>query len=60
VESIVYDPEGDIALEWNGADLKHFRFTVTGTYRIEILKRDFDSRGAQLIIDPPDWDRLGG
>ncbi len=58
----VYDPKGDIALEWNGADLKHeFRFTalMPGTYKMEILKRDFDSRGAQLIIEPPDWDRWG-
>jgi len=25
--------------------------------RIEVLKRDFPSRGAQLVIDPPDWNR---
>lgn len=58
----VYDPDGSIALEWNGVDFKHqFHFTATkpGTYKIEILKRDFDSRGAQLIIDPPDWNRWG-
>lgn len=33
---------------------------MSETYKIELLKRDFDSRGAQLIIDPPDWNRWGG
>lgn len=59
----IYDPDGSIALEWNGADLKHeFHFTAltSGTYKIEILKRDFPSRDAQLVIDPPSWNRWGG
>ncbi len=58
----VYAPDGSIALEWSGADLKHqFHFTSNspGTYKLEILKRDFPSRGARLTVDPPDWSKWG-
>lgn len=58
----VYAPDDSSVLDWNGTDLKHnFGFVVAtaGIYKIEILKRDFDARQAQLIIDPPDWDRWG-
>ncbi len=58
----IYAPDGTLALEWNGADLKHqFHFTPTesGTYKFEILKRNFRSRGMRLTIDPPDWSKWG-
>jgi hypothetical protein len=58
----IYAPDGTVALEWNGADLKHkFHFTPTesGTYKLEILKRDFRGRVLRLTIDPPDWNRWG-
>jgi len=58
----IYAPDGTVALEWNGTDLKHqFHFipTESGTYKLEILKRDFRSRGMRLTIDPPDWCKWG-
>ncbi len=58
----VYAPDGSTTLSWSGADLKQqFRFTPTepGTYKLEILKRDFPSRGARLTVDPPDWSKWG-
>ncbi len=58
----VYAPDGSTTLSWSGADLEHgFRFTPTtsGTYKIELLKRDFHARYARLTIDPPDWNRWG-
>lgn len=58
----IYAPNGSIALEWSGADLKHqFHFTSNspGTYKLEILKRDFQARRAQLAIQPVGWERWG-
>ncbi len=58
----VYAPDGDTMLSWNGADFEHdFRFTPTtsGTYKFEILKRDFSARYARLTIVPTDWNRWG-
>lgn len=58
----IYAPDGSIALEWSGRDLKHgFQFTptISGTYKLELLKRDPRSRGVQLTIDPPDWSKWG-
>lgn len=54
----IYAPDGSTAFSWSGTDLKHtFSFTPTtsGTYKIEILKRDYIARCARLTIDPPDW-----
>lgn len=39
----IYAPDGSTALTWSGTDLEHyFNFTSTtsGTYKVEILKRD--------------------
>lgn len=58
----IYAPEGSTALSWNGTDLQHnFSFipTVPGTYKVEILKRDYLARCARLTIDSPDWERSG-
>ncbi len=58
----VYAPDGSTTLSWSGADLQQqFCFTPTepGTYKLEILKRDFPSRGARLTVDPPDWSKWG-
>ena len=58
----VYAPDGNTMLSWSGADLEHdFRFTSTtsGTYKFEILKRDFRARYARLTIVPTDWTRWG-
>ena len=54
----IYAPDGSTALSWSGTDLKHdfsFKPTASGTYKIEILKRDYRARGVRLTIDPPDW-----
>jgi predicted transglutaminase-like cysteine proteinase len=54
----VYAPDGSIAFSWSGTDLKHdfsFKPTVSGTYKLEILKRDYLARCARLTINPTDW-----
>lgn len=54
----IYAPGGSTAFTWSGTDLQHdFSFTPTtsGTYKVEILKRDYLARCARLTIDPPDW-----
>ncbi len=54
----VYAPDGSTAFTWSGTDLEHtFSFTPTtsGTYKIEILKRDYMARCARLTINPSDW-----
>jgi len=56
----VYTPDGSTTFTWSGTDLQHnFSFTPTtpGTYKIEILKRDYLARCARLTIDPPDWSK---
>ena len=56
----IYAPDGSTALSWSGTDLEHnFSFTPTmsGRYKVEILKRDYLARCARLTIDPPDWSR---
>lgn len=58
----VYAPDGNTMLSWSGADFEHdFRFTPTtsGTYKFEILKRDFSARYVRLTIVPTDWNRWG-
>ena len=58
----VYAPDDRPVLNWNGTDLRYnfgFVAAMAGTYKIEIIKRDSPSRGAQFTIDPPDWDRWG-
>lgn len=54
----IYAPDGSTAFSWSGTDL-HYDFsftpTVAGTYKVEILKRDYLARCARLTIDPPDW-----
>ncbi len=58
----VYAPDGSIVLEWSGADLKnrfHFTSNSPGTYKLEILKRDFQAGRARLTIQPVDWERWG-
>ena len=54
----IYAPDGSTAFSWSGTDLQHaFSFTpmTAGTYKIEILKRDYLARCARLTIDPLDW-----
>jgi predicted transglutaminase-like cysteine proteinase len=57
----VYGPEGDVVLTWSGNDAS-FDFTLiptkSGTYTIEIVKREFAPRCAVLTIDPPDWQKV--
>ena len=56
----IYAPDGSAALEESGMGLQHcFTFTppVSGTYRVELLKRDALPRCARLTIAPPDWSR---
>jgi hypothetical protein len=54
----IYAPDGSTIFSWSGTDLEHnFSFTPTmsGTYKVEILKGDYRARGVRLTIDPPDW-----
>lgn len=56
----IYAPDGTTKLTWSGTDLQHsFNFTpiTSGTYKVEILKRDALARCARLTIDPPDWEQ---
>ena len=56
----VYAPDGSTALSWSGTDLQYdFSFTpaTSGTYKVEILKRDYLARCARLTITPPDWSK---
>jgi len=58
----VYAPDGSMVRSWSGQELKNnFSFipAAAGTYRLEILKRDFEARRALLTIEPPDWNRWG-
>jgi hypothetical protein len=53
-----YDEHDDAVFTWSGTDLSHdFAFTASqsGSYRIEILKRDYLSRCAKITIEPADW-----
>jgi hypothetical protein len=54
----VYDSLGELVYTWSGTKSRHdfsFQATNTGTYTIEILKRDYMPRCARLQVDPPDW-----
>jgi hypothetical protein len=54
----VYDSLGKLVYTWSGTNSRHdfsFKTTNTGTYTIEILKRDYMPRCARLTIAPPDW-----
>ena len=58
---IVYDPSDNILLDRSGVDAKRsleFNALVPGTYRIEIMKRDYAPRNLRLILDPPGWSRV--
>jgi len=53
-----YDQHTNVVFSCNGTDLSHdFSFTASqsGSYRIEILKRDYLSRCAKMTIEPADW-----
>ncbi|MBA7616246.1 hypothetical protein ES703_23542 [subsurface metagenome] len=53
-----YKPDGDVLLTWSGTDQSHefnFYAAQAGTYKIEILKRDYLARSARMEILPPDW-----
>lgn len=54
----IYAPDGSTVLDWSGTDSSHsFRLVAigSGTYTIEILKRDYLKRKGMLTIEPPDW-----
>jgi len=54
----IYDMYGTIRFNWSGTDLERafsFTPTISGTYKIEILKKDYLARCARLTIDPPGW-----
>ena len=54
----VYDRYDNAVFTWSGNDLSHeFSFTASqsGTYRIEILKRDYLARYGIMTIEPEDW-----
>ncbi len=60
-ELSIYDPRGDVVLNWKGNDISHdFRLitSMPGIHRIEIVKRDFVARYVRLSIDPPNWRKL--
>jgi len=53
-----YDEHDDAVFTWSGNDLSHdFAFIAlqSGSYRIEILKRDYLSKCAKMTIEPADW-----
>jgi hypothetical protein len=57
----IYGPEGDTVLTWNGNDTRcDFTLipTKSGTYTIEVVKREFAPRCAVLEVDPPDWQKV--
>jgi predicted transglutaminase-like cysteine proteinase len=54
----VYDPTGNIVLNWSGVDTKRnleFKANVSGMYRIEIVKRDYAPRNLRVILNPTGW-----
>jgi len=54
----VYKPDSSEAYSWSGTDLSHdFSFVASqsGTYTIEILKRDYMPRVARMDISPEIW-----
>lgn len=53
----VYDSTGTVINSWSGRDLSHnFNFTALtpGTYKIEVLKRDYFSRVVRITVKPTD------
>jgi predicted transglutaminase-like cysteine proteinase len=54
-------PQGDLVFTWSGGDIRHsfsFLAASSGTYRLEIVKRDYSPRNVRLIVDPPGWKRV--
>jgi hypothetical protein len=57
----IYGPQNNVLLTWKGSDIKHefsLLATSSGTYRLEIVKRDYSPRNVRLIVDPPGWKRV--
>jgi predicted transglutaminase-like cysteine proteinase len=59
----IYGPSGDTILTWSGNDTRH-DFVVNalkpGTYKVEIVKRDYSPRNIRLVFNPPGWKKSKG